>query len=862
MNIVNKVTIRHLKENKRRTLVTIIGVIISVAMITAVSTLGASFLDLMIRQHISTDGEWHVQYKDVQKEQIKAIQEDSDTKSLALSSDSYAYLEDSANSSKPYLFFQYYNEAGMEQFPITVVDGRLPENEHEIAISKEIITNAKVDYKIGDELTVEVGERVDLSENDLLTQGYPLRRDENGLAEEIVINDNKTVTIVGMIKQPTWEPSWAPGYTVIGYVDETTITEKNPVDAFVVLDKLNGSLYDHATSLADTHGIESVNFNSDLLRYYGITKNDNLRLTLFSLAGIIMAVIIIGSVALIYNAFAISVSERARHLGMLSSVGATKKQKRNSVFFEGAVIGAISIPIGILSGIAGIGVTFLYINTYLDGALGSSVDLELVVTPASILIACVISIVTIFISTYWPARKASKISAIDAIRQTQDIKLSGKAVKTSMLVRKVFGIEAEIGLKNMKRNKKRYVATLFSLVISIVLFLSVIFFTNNIKKSLEMTQNDYQYDILIYGNGDIEKEDLAKFTTLEHVTNYTISEEASGHIETLVDEANISPQMKKLLEEEILAIEDGKYSYYVTLESLDDASFEAYAEEIGVDPNDFVGQDTPVGIVIEEISYEDGMTGKLIETKAIEAELGYTLDIKEYSYSDMEMEEPVSEFVGSIQIGALTNIVPMGVNTVGLGGINIIIPQSTMAELDVDTVPYLYLTSSDPIATQAAIEELNDLNLYVYNIHERRQQEEQMLLFMSIFIYGFITLISLISVANIFNTISTSIGLRKREFAMLRSVGMTPKGFNKMIHYESIFYGVKALAYGLPISVLVMLAIHYSVNHTFEYGFQLPWISILFVIFTIFLIVGSAMLYATAKIKKENIIDGLKQENI
>ena len=95
-----------------------------------------------------------------------------------------------------------------------------------------------------------------------------------------------------------------------------------------------------------------------LLRYYGVTANDQLRMTLFSLAGIIMSVIIIGSVALIYNAFAISVSERARHLGMLSSVGATKKQKRNSVFFEGAVIGAISIPIGILAGIAGIGITF------------------------------------------------------------------------------------------------------------------------------------------------------------------------------------------------------------------------------------------------------------------------------------------------------------------------------------------------------------------------------------------------------------------------------------------------------------------------------------------------------------------------
>src|SRR5690606_19214127 len=236
--------------------------------------------------------------------------------------------------------------------------------------------------------------------------------------------------------------------------------------------------------------------------------------------------------ALIYNAFAISVSERARHLGMLSSVGATKKQKRNSVFFEGAVVGFISIPIGILAGIAGIGITFAYINQFLHGALGVTEKLELVVTPASILLAIGISIVTIFISTYVPAQRASKISAIDAIRQTHDIKLSGKKVKTSKFVRKVFGMEAEIGLKNVKRNKKRYLATLFSLVISIVLFLSVSFFTENLKKSLILSQDNIQYDLQIYSNG-LNKNELNKFANLDHVTSSTLIEEIQ--LEALIE---------------------------------------------------------------------------------------------------------------------------------------------------------------------------------------------------------------------------------------------------------------------------------------------------------------------------------------
>ena len=858
MNIVQKVTIRHLKENKRRSLVTMIGVIISVAMITAVTTLGFSFLDLMVRQHIATHGEWHVQYKDVTLDQLKTIEKDSETKTLILASGGYAALEESENENKPYLFFQNYNPIGMKQFPIEVIDGRLPQNENEIAISEAVIKNAKVDYKIGDQLTVDIGKRWNTVNEKELTQTSPIERDENTTVEELRTNETKTVTIVGTIERPSWEPTWSPGYTVIGYIDETSVSKIDTVDAFVVLTELDRSLYKHAKDLAAAQGIETVHFNSDLLRYYGVTNNSQLHKTLYSLAAIIMSVIIIGSVALIYNAFSISVSERTRHLGMLSSVGATKKQKRNSVFFEGCVIGAASIPIGILAGLAGIGITFGFINTILEEALGVSEKLALVVTPSSILIACGISILTIFISTYIPAQRASRVSAIDAIRQTHDIKLTGKTVKTSKLVGKIFGLEAEIGLKNVKRNKKKYLATVFSLVISIVLFLSVTYFTDNLKKSLTMSQDDLTYDIQIFST-QVEKEDLTDYTKLDHVTKSIIIEEAN--LEAIIEREEVPAQLKNQLQ-----AEDGKYHYYVMLHGLDQKSFEAYAEQVGVDAKGFTKQDTPKAIVIDQITYEDGATGKFIETKSIESEVGKKIDLLTMPTGDMENEQSELEVVGSVEIGALTDQVPMGIDTVAIGGVNLIVPQATMdsllANTDIEVTPYVYLNSSDPMATQTAIEDRKDSNIHVFNVYQQRQQDEQMILLMSVFTYGFITLISLISIANIFNTISTSISLRKREFAMLRSVGMTPKGFNKMVQYESIFYGVKALLYGLPISVLVMFGIHRSTGYTFEYGFQLPWMSILFVIVVIFLIVGSAMLYSISKIKNENIIDSLKQENI
>ncbi|MEG6615011.1 FtsX-like permease family protein [Peptococcaceae bacterium 1198_IL3148] len=430
MNIVNKLTIRHLKQNKRRTLVTIIGVIISVAMVTAVTTLGVSFMELFQRQVIATEGEWHVLYKDVNKDQLEAIKNDEATKTLVVSKDrGYALLEGGQNDYKPYLFIKEYNPQGFKQFPIELSKGRLPQVANEVVLSEEITDNAKVEYQIGDSIQLNIGQRL-IAEGEasgkVLTQYEPLQTMDGEKNETIKTDQTENYTVVGIIKRPTWEPAWAPGYTVIGYIDESMVSTNNTVNATVVLNKINRSLYVHAEELAQQNNIKKVDFNNSLLRYYGVTDNDNLHSTLYSLSATIMAVIVIGSVSLIYNAFAISVSERSRHLGMLASVGATKRQKRNSVFFEGAIIGLISIPLGIISGLLGIGITFWCINPMIQGIFSATEKLTVSVTPASILVACTVSILTIFISTYLPAKKASKISAIDAIRQTTDVKLSYK----------------------------------------------------------------------------------------------------------------------------------------------------------------------------------------------------------------------------------------------------------------------------------------------------------------------------------------------------------------------------------------------------------------------------------------------------
>ncbi|MFS0662121.1 ABC transporter permease [Niallia alba] len=863
MNIMNKLTLRNLKENKRRTLVTIIGVIISVSMLTAVATLGVSFIDLLKRDSMARDGEWHAQFIGVNSEQVKEIKEDKKIEKVILSNDlGYADWKGSKSEYKPYLFFRQYDEQGLTQFPITLKEGTYPKASNEIIISDEMVKNAKREYVIGDELKVSIGERhFKLEEEDsILTQTDPLQRNEEGEnVEEIQRVKSYTFKIVGIMESPSWEPTWSPGYTIVNYMDKSELTSNSSINASVVMKKVKQSIYEDSESLAKKLNIEKVNYNSELLRYYGVSSNDNLLLTMYSLLGIIMVIIIIGSVALIYNAFAISVSERARHLGMLSSVGATKKQKRNSVFFEGVVIGGISIPLGLIAGIGGIAITFSFISNYFQDALNTTERLKVIVTPLSILVSILISAITIFISTYLPARKASKISAIDAIRQTQDIKLSGKKVKTSKLVRKLFGIEAEIGLKNLKRNKRRYQTTVFSLVISILLFLTVSFFSDNMKKSVELSQENIDYDIAVSAGSNSTEEELLPLANAPSITQSNLIKNI--YVTTFLAKDVLSENNKKSVEKDKTMLDDGKMSFNVNFFVLSDSSFKDYAKAAGFNSNEYLNSDVPKGIVLETASYFDPYAEKFIEEKVLDAKPGDSIDL--YMYREDSGKE---EFFNKIQIGLFTDETLMGISSNNYRTITMIISNEVAEKLFEDetiNMDYnLYLNSDNPAKAQEELEDLKTGSMYIYNVEMNRKQSEQMIIIMSVFMYGFISLISLISIANIFNTISTSISLRKREFAMLRSVGMTPTGFNKMIYFESIFYGIKALMYGIPISIGVIAALYWSISNTFEYGFELPWLSILFVVIAIFIIVAAAMLYSVSKIKKENIIDGLKQENI
>ena len=870
MNIVNKLTLRHLKENKRRTLVTIIGVIISVAMLTAVSTLIASFMNLLQRDAIQSQGNWHVLYENVDKEQLEKIKRDELTDDLFIMEEiGYAPFEQGQSENKPYLYVLGLDQQGFKNYPVQLLKGRLPKNNQEVIISEMVLTHSDTQYKIGDQLTLDIGHRMEPnakdSEEHYLTQQESLHESNNKITEILTHEITKTYDIVGIMEIPKWEPAWSPGITVLSYANEDQFVKTSTVNAAITVSKMSKALFNEAETFAKKNHIPSLTFNMELLRYYGVIKDDTLRFTLYSFSTIIIAIIMLGSISLIYNAFAISVAERSRHLGMLSSVGATKKQKRNSVFFEGAVIGLVSIPIGVISGIGGIWATFQFINPILREAINIDTGLELTVTPWSLLTACAISILTIFISTYIPAKRASRMTAIDAIRQSEDIKLTPKKVKTSRFVRKIFGIEAEIGLKNLKRNKRRYQATVFSLVISIILFLSVSFFTDNLQKTATLAQDGINFDLQIRQGAQTPEQWARLYDSIQKIDEIT---ELSEIKSAFLNATATKDQLPKELREDLNEFGEDTFRYFINLYGLDEKSFATYLDKIGVSSDVFAKQDQKIqAIVIDTIPHHDYGTGKKVITKAIHTNVGDSIALHFYDW-EQEKEFPI----GQVDVATLTDETPMGVLHAPLSNLNIFVSSTDFEAIlrqikpdvknAIEMENSLFMKSNDPVSTQNDIEKMTEVTVSMFNAYQARQQEEQMILVLKVFTYGFIILIAAISIANIFNTISTSISLRKREFAMLKSIGMTPKSFNKMIHYESIFYGLKALIYGIPLSIGVMLLMFYSLQHSFSYKFELPWLNLVAVVIGIFIIIGSAMLYASSKVKKANIIDALKQENI
>jgi putative ABC transport system permease protein len=848
MSILNDLTIKNLKLNKKRTIVTIVGIILSTALMVGIGLLFSSFQDYMIRETISYNGKYEAEYGDVSLDKLNSI----DKKDF-----SYFYQKpigfskfDSANEYKPYIYIssvdkEYFNE-------LHLISGRFAENDSELVISNHINTNGGASYKIGDIITLKYGERVIEGVNTLANNEYYEEETLNIVGE-------KTYTIVGIVERSNFEDYSASGYSTF----TLDMNDKDgTVNVFVMFNNKK-KIIKQSEDLAKKLGYNNaISYNSTLLALYGESTYGNIMKSMITMIVIMLSLVSIGCIVVIYNSFAISVMERKKEFGLLSSIGATKKQLSYTVFFEALIEGIIGIILGICGAYIGIGTVILIINNLIGDIL--VLKLNLVTNIVFIIIPVIFMILVIFISALVPSRRAAKVSPIEAIRQNDDIKINKKKIKTGRLINKLFGIEGEIALKNIKRNKKKYRVTIVSLFISIVLFISFSSYMNYTidTASSVMGEVPYDYQISYFGDDNdidaldkiseiIKSNDVKEYVSysasnLSIIGNYTYSDEYLDFYKSAYGDDGIK------------ALTNLKYQY-ISIYILDDISYNKYKELIGLDKdsvillnkfkgvsygnNKRVNYDIPVinnGDINIKICNFDDNDEDVDTTKYCNKKID-NIFITNKSFDLIEEFSYMSDFKLIVNKKLYDNISDSGTHYT----------QYNIISDNTDNIDKL-------------TKELDKYdNVNYTNVKESMKQANNMILVVKILMYGFIGLITLIGVTSVFNTISTSMALRKREFAVLRSIGLTRKGFNKILFFESLFFGLKSLIYAIPVSLGVTIIIHYALADMMSINsIVIPWKAIIISIVSVFVIVLLTMMYSTSKIKKHNIIEQIREENI
>ncbi len=850
MSILNRLTIKNLRLNKKRTIVTIIGIILSTALMVGIGLLFSSFQDLMIRDTIGYSGKYEAKYNDVNLIKLNDIKNKNFT---------YFYEKpigfskiESSNEYKPYMYITSVNREYFDE--LKLIEGDIPKNENEIVISNHVITNGGLDYKVGDIVTFTYGSRN-------IDGNITLANSELVDGEFLTNEGTHTYKIVGIVDRSNFESYSASGYTAFT-VDVNS--DNGNVNLYVMFNK-NKNIIKQSEELAKELNYNGdINYNSTLLALYGESTYGNVMSSIGGMMIIMLSLVSIGCIIVIYNSFAISVMERKREFGLLSSIGATKKQIKKSVFYEALVVGVIGIILGILGAYIGIGCVILIINNLISDML--EYKLYLVTNYLFIIIPVIFMIIVIGVSAFIPSRRASKVSPIEAIRQNDDIKINKKKIRTSKLVLKLFGIEGEIALKNIKRNKKKYRVTIVSLFISIVLFISFSSYMNYTLNTASSVMGEVPYDYQIsYFGGDpnndkealdkineiVKSSDVKEYVSysvgnLSIIGDYTYSDEYLDFYKSAYGENGIKALNNlKYQSIYILVLDDNSYNKYKNLIGLDKDSVILLNKFKGVSygNNKRVNYDIPVinsGDINIKICNFDDDEENVDTTKYCNKNIdnifvtNKSFDlIEEFSYMDDFKLIVNKKLYDSISDGGADftqfNIISDNTNNI----------DKLTKELD----------------------KYNNVN-YI-NIKESMKQTNNLILVVKILMYGFISLVTLIGVTSVFNTISTSMALRKREFAVLRSIGLTRGGFNKMLFFESLFFGMKSLIFALPVSIGVTILIHYSLADMVSIStIIIPWKAIIISIVSVFIIVLLTMMYSSSKIKKHNIIEQIREENI
>ena len=872
MNVFHKIALQGLRESRTRTLVTITGVVLSAALLTGVTTFGISLLDYMAKGAAEKYGGWHAAFFDVTNDFIKEQSQDADVLDAVTTENlGYAALSDSKNPDKPYLFLSGYSSKAFEQLPFLILSGRLPENDSEIIVTAGAQSESGEALTEGSTVTLALGERT--LNGQILGQ-----HDRFDPSETFTPRETRTFTIVGLCQRPQYEPRSAPGFTLITRTGRTPMAsdlyrqpEQNNAPASAMFAKEDRTLeasnynvfvtldipYKIGAYLKRTTGARFSSRNDSVLRFMGLSDDKLFTSLLLAVGGIVVAIIMVGSIFLIHNAFQISLNERTHQLGILLSIGATARQLHGMVLFEGLCIGLAGIPLGMLVGLAAIRGVIAIVARSFQGIMYNT-PLVPVLSPPALAASAGIALVTILISAYLPAKKAVAVPVMDCIRQTGEIKVEAKAVRVSRLTERLFALEGMLALKNFKRSKRRYRSIVLSLALSVILFVSTNAFVGCLGQASEAAVVFTDIDLALSAPQMEDDKLLSLYDRLKNVSGVT----SGGYQEVRQYECTIPAELQSDALREVL-VESAAEPFILQIQFLDEERWRALVEKTGLHAEDFTGPDAPLFCVAKiDVSAnrmsEPEEVPDMFTVPALDIALGgsdgkpVTLQCESFIPYDVVAEDLSG--TASLPYSFFAEV-----------------PWSKKAEFDalegVSSGKGLTFQSEDPNTSEAEMREILSGNppkvkYTLYNMSSMMSQNTNMIFIANVFAYTFTIMISLIAAANVFNTISTNIRLRRRELAMLRSIGMAERDFMKMMCFECALYGTKALLYGLPLSTLLSCLIYVGFwqGGADEIDFFLPWDAMCISTIGVLLIVLVTMLYAVNKIRKENIIDALRDD--
>lgn len=929
MNLMKTLTLKNLKLNRKRTIVTIVGIILATALLSALVTLVSSFQYSMIEYQKQKDGDFHVKFSNVKMSELSEFKNNRNIEStFETMGMGFAKLDGCKNEDKPYAYVMATDEAGFERGCFKLIEGRMAKNEDEIVIPRHLKTNGRIDIKVGDEITLDVGKRYDSNTEGVISENCAYKHEAETLTDTVT----KHYKVVGIMERPGYgmEDYSAAGYTFVTYSDElaaidngtkseaseadTTLTvysrytqkalrNKDAVTADIIgvdeklFEKANNSSVEMSSEESDRFLKEMENakydiyMNGYLINYECVFPIDGSFKALFTVAAVVALIIILTSVYCIKNSFNISITEKIRQYGMLASVGATRRQIKSSVKTEAAMLGVIGIPVGTMSGILASLILVNVVNALSAGWL--NVALSFHTSLPALILAVILSIATIYFSATGSARRAAKVTPLEAIRNTKEIKIKSAKLKTPAIIGRIWGIGGVISYKNIKRNNKKYRTTVTSIVICSVTFIVISYFMSVAFSMVGMSyaSTDYNIGINMSCKKDIDIEKLTKLVSgIEGVDDYLVGAGYDFDVDNPEYTKEYGEYCRKLIDES----EDVSQMFLITV--LDDKSYDKYASDAGI-------KNAAEGAILVNkgtfaVYNENSSKYVKKEMELYKYKAGDTIRCGYNVYDDAPSDDNAVEGdtesstednnngirkTVDVTIAGVTDKVPIGYEGYSNNTLYTLLFMNQKGfeslwadgksgnELKPGYATYsAYVVAENADDYQDTFEketeenpEYSQISFYVSNLDKQMRDEKSLFTLLGVFAYGLIVVIALIGITNIINTLSTGMELRSREFATLRSIGMTDKQFAGMVRLESVFISVKALVIGVPLGILISYLLCVMMNRMDDaIIYEPPYKAIILCIVVVIMLIYAIMKLSMTKLRHNNIIETIKNENL